>query len=86
MAHPRVTIQVGNRVYPALAERVSPEQGAQILQAYARQHLLALRKLARIMHYPLDGSGAADGEASAMSFGRKVTILAFRTNPTHLPI
>jgi deazaflavin-dependent oxidoreductase (nitroreductase family) len=79
MAHPQVTIQVENREYSALAERVSPEQGAQIILEYARKHPLALRELSRIMHYPLDGS-----EASAMNFGRYVPILAFRTNPTQM--
>jgi deazaflavin-dependent oxidoreductase (nitroreductase family) len=77
IAHPQVTIQVGNREYSAVAERVSPEQGAQIIRAYAREHPLALRELSRIMHYPLDGS-----EASAMNFGRNIPILAFRINPT----
>jgi deazaflavin-dependent oxidoreductase (nitroreductase family) len=76
MAHPQVTIQVRNREYSAMAERVSPEQGAQIIQTYAREHPLALRELSRIMHYPLDGS-----EASAMNFGRNIPILAFRVNP-----
>ncbi len=82
-AHPQVTIQVGNRVYSALAERVTSEQGARIIQVYASKHPLALRELARIMHYPLDGS-----EASAMNFGRNIPILAFRTTPmktNHLP-
>jgi deazaflavin-dependent oxidoreductase (nitroreductase family) len=81
MAHPQVTIQVGNREYSAMAERVSPEQGAQIILEYAREHPLALRELSRIMHYPLDGNSAAEHEASAMNFGRNVPILAFRTNP-----
>ncbi len=78
MAHPQVTIQVGNQVSSAMAERVSPEQGAQIIQEYARKHPLALRELARIMHYPLDGS-----ETSVMNFGRNVPIIAFRTNRTN---
>jgi len=76
MAHPQVTIQVGNREYSAMSERVSSEQGAQIILDYARKHPLALRELSRIMHYPLDGS-----EASAMNFGRNIPILAFRINP-----
>ncbi len=81
MAHPQVTIQVGNQVYSALAERVTPDQGAHIMQDYARKHPLALRELARIMHYPLDGS-----ETSAMNFGRNVPIIAFRINPTNLQV
>ncbi len=79
MAHPQVTIQVGSGRYLAMAEVVSPEQGAQIILEYARKHPLALRELSWIMHYPLDGS-----EASAMNFGRNVPIIAFRTNPTQM--
>jgi deazaflavin-dependent oxidoreductase (nitroreductase family) len=75
MVHPQVTIQVGNKAYPALAERVSPERGALLMKDYARKHPLALRELSRMMHYPFDGS-----EASAMIFGRNIPIIAFRTD------
>ncbi len=73
MANPAVTVQVGNDRFAAMAERVAPEVGAQVMLEYARRHPLALRELAEIMKYPLDGS-----EASALSFGRKIPILAFR--------
>jgi hypothetical protein len=57
----------------AEAERVPPEQGAQIMLDYACKHPLALRELARIMKYPLDGS-----EASAMNLGRNIPIIALK--------
>ncbi len=84
MMHPQITIQVGNEEYSAMAERVSPEQGAQIILEYTRKHPLALRELSRIMHYPLNGSSAAECEASAMNFGRNVPIIAFRTSPIQM--
>lgn len=76
LAHPQVTIQVRNQKLMAVAERVSPDEGAQIMLDYARKHPFALRELAKIMKYPLDGS-----EASASDLGKNVPIIAFRTRP-----
>lgn len=73
MANPRVTVQVGNHKFDAIAERASPEEGARIMLFYAREHPQALRMLAQIMDYPLDGT-----EESAQEFGRKIPVLAFR--------
>ncbi len=75
MANPNVTIQVKNKSYKAVAERVTPELGGQIMLNYARQHPFALRELARVMRYPLDGS-----EESAVEFGKHIPIIAFRTS------
>ncbi len=74
MAHPQATIQVRNQKLTAMAERVSTDKGAQIMMDYARKHPFALRELARIMKYPLDGS-----EASVNNLGRNVPIIAFGT-------
>jgi deazaflavin-dependent oxidoreductase (nitroreductase family) len=76
LAHPQVTIQVRNQKLMAIADRVSPNEGGQIMMDYARKHPFALRELARIMKYPLDGS-----EASANNLGRIIPIIAFRTRP-----
>ncbi len=75
MAIPEVTIQVGNQKMHAIAERVSPERGAEIMVDYAHKHPIALRELSRIMKYPLDGS-----EDSARSFGTNIPIIAFKTS------
>ena len=40
MAKPKVTIQVRNQKLAAIAERVSPDNGAQIMLDYARKHPL----------------------------------------------
>ncbi len=76
MANSDVTIQVGNRKLNAIAERVSPERGGEIMADYAHKHPFALRELSRIMKYPLDGS-----EASASNFGKNIPIIAFKTGP-----
>jgi deazaflavin-dependent oxidoreductase (nitroreductase family) len=73
MANSNVTIQVKNKKFPAVAERVTPELGGQIMLNYALQHPFTLRELARLMKYPLDGS-----EESAMNFGRNIPSIAFR--------
>ena len=73
MANPRVAVQVGNHKFDATAERLAPEEGARIMLSYAREHPQALRMLAQMMNYPLDGS-----EESAQEFGRMIPVLAFR--------
>jgi len=74
MANPNVTIQVKNKKYKAIAERVTPEMGGQIMLNYSHEHPFALRELARFMKYPLDGS-----EERAIDFGRNIPMIAFRT-------
>jgi len=74
MANPNVAIQVKNKKFKAVAERVTPVMGGQIMLNYAHEHPFALRELSRFMKYPLDGS-----EESAMNFGRIIPIIAFRT-------
>jgi deazaflavin-dependent oxidoreductase (nitroreductase family) len=74
MANPSVTIQVKNKKYKAVAERVTPEMGGQIVLNYVHRYPFAQRALSRIMKFPLDGS-----EESAINFGRNIPIIAFRT-------
>lgn len=72
IANPRVTVQVRNHAFPAVAERVSAQEGARLIPIYAHKHPLAMRELARVMHYPVEGS-----EASLCAFGEQVPIFAF---------
>ncbi len=48
-AHPEVTLRVGRKRYRATAQILEPEQGAQVLMAYAREHPRAFRTLARLL-------------------------------------
>jgi deazaflavin-dependent oxidoreductase (nitroreductase family) len=75
MANPRVTVQVKNRIFQSDAQRVSPDVGAQVLVDYARKHPFALREIAGIMKYPLDGS-----EADVINLGRTVPVIAFKAD------
>ena len=75
VANPNVTIQVKNKRVKAVAERVTPELGVQIMLNYFHRYPFAQRALSRIMKYPLDGS-----EESAIKFGRTIPIIAFRTS------
>lgn len=56
LADPQVTVQVGNRVMAARAERLSVADGERRLAEYARWHPTALRELSRLLRMPYDGS------------------------------
>jgi deazaflavin-dependent oxidoreductase (nitroreductase family) len=56
LANPQVTVQVGNRVMAARAERLSVAEGERRLAEYARRHPTALRELSRLLRLPYDGS------------------------------
>lgn len=73
LAHPEVTIQVGRRRYRAVAEVLAPEQGAEALQAYAQQHPLASRGLARVLGLPVPRD-----EADFRRLAQVMPIVAFR--------
>lgn len=53
---PKVMIQVGRRQTEAIAERLSPLEAENELIDYARRHPNAIKNLARILGYNLDGS------------------------------
>ena len=74
MTNPNVTIQVKNKIYKAVAERVTPEMGGEIMLNYVHRYPFAQRALSRIMKFPLDGS-----EESMINFGRSIPIIAIRT-------
>ena len=55
-ANPEVAFQVRNRRTAGIAERLSPEAGADELWKYAHRYPLAMRELVRFMGYQVDGS------------------------------
>ena len=73
LAHPEVAVQVGRRRYRARARRLPYEEAVARLQAYARAHPRALQELARLLHYPYDGS-----EASLRAMAEIVPVVCFR--------
>ena len=56
IAHPAVSIQVGNTCLVALADRVPLEQAKEIMSSYNRRHPKLLRSLAGGLGYRSDGS------------------------------
>ena len=47
--HPQVEVTVGRRRFGAIARAVSPEEAERVLEAYARQHRIAMRVLGRLL-------------------------------------
>ena len=70
---PRVTVTVGRRAHPALAERLAPDDAEQELRTYARLHPAAARSLARLMGYSLQ-----DTEADFAALSAHMPIIALR--------
>jgi deazaflavin-dependent oxidoreductase (nitroreductase family) len=58
MAHPEITIQVGNKHMAARAQRLALPQATQAMVDYNHRHPAALRTLAGILGYRIDGSDA----------------------------
>ena len=74
---PAVSIQVGRRTCPALAERVAPDEAGRLLAAYAQEHPLAFRILVKqMLGHALDSS-AADHAALA-----RLPLVRFRPQTT----
>ncbi|RME46693.1 MAG: nitroreductase family deazaflavin-dependent oxidoreductase [Chloroflexi bacterium] len=73
MKTPQVTIQVGRRQMPAIAERLSLEDAERELLDYARRHPRALRNLARILGYRIENT-----EEDIRALAQMVPIVAFR--------
>ncbi|MFR0356200.1 nitroreductase family deazaflavin-dependent oxidoreductase [Streptomyces sediminimaris] len=55
---PRVTIQFGRRHYTVTAHFLTPQEGADIMAAYAARHPRAARRLCSLMGFTVDGSEA----------------------------
>jgi deazaflavin-dependent oxidoreductase (nitroreductase family) len=70
---PRVTIQVGRRQAAALAEWLPPIDAENEMLDYARRHPNAIKNLARILGYNLDGT-----DESYRALSRAAPIVALR--------
>jgi deazaflavin-dependent oxidoreductase (nitroreductase family) len=72
-ANPKIVFQVSNKRTTGIAERLTPESGAQELLDYARRHPMAFRELAQFMGFKLDGT--EDGIRTA---GRKLPMFVLK--------
>jgi deazaflavin-dependent oxidoreductase (nitroreductase family) len=75
MHTPDVTIQVGSKRYETQAVRLSPEAAEEELLSYGRNHPTAIKNLAGLMNYPVDGS-----EDSIRKLGRLLPMIAFKVD------
>jgi deazaflavin-dependent oxidoreductase (nitroreductase family) len=73
MQHPDVTIQVGGKRYTTQAVRLSLEAAEEEMLTYGRNHPTAIKNLASLMNYPVDGS-----EESFRNLGRLLPVIAFK--------
>lgn len=72
MAHPAITIQVGNRRMEAQAERLPYDKACEVLLDYNHRHPATLKTLAEILGYRTDGR-----ESDMRYFAEVIPILAF---------
>lgn len=72
LAAPAITVQLGSRRLPVIAQRLSPDEASDAMSDYARRHPLAGRELCRFMGMRVDGS--ADDFRAA---GRRIPMLGF---------
>jgi deazaflavin-dependent oxidoreductase (nitroreductase family) len=71
MAHPEIRIQVGNKRMAASAQRLALPQATEVMLDYNHRHPAALRTLAGILGYRIDGS-----DADARFFAEVIPIVA----------
>jgi len=72
-ANPKIFFQIRGKRSAGNAERLSPEEGAKELLDYAHRYPMALRELAQIMGYKLDGT-----EEDILALGRMIPMFAFK--------
>jgi deazaflavin-dependent oxidoreductase (nitroreductase family) len=72
-ANPHLRIQVGGKSWDAVATRVAPAQATEVLLDYARRHPLALKAIAYIMGYRIDGT-----QEDIRALGREIPIIAIQ--------
>jgi deazaflavin-dependent oxidoreductase (nitroreductase family) len=70
---PEVIVNAGRRRWAARAERLPPGEAEMILLDYAHRHPLAIRELARVLGYRVDGT-----PADYAKLGRSIPIIALR--------
>lgn len=71
-AHPAVRIQIASQNWPAQAQRLTPEEGAELFVRYGRKHPSALQNLARVMGYRIQRE-----EADYRALGELVPAFVF---------
>jgi deazaflavin-dependent oxidoreductase (nitroreductase family) len=71
-ANPRVKVQSGRLRSTTRAEFLSSDQAGEEMLDYASRHPLAMKELARLMGYRLDGS-----QASIRALGQRLAMVAF---------
>ena len=70
---PRVVVQAGLRQWQANAARLTPDEAGREILDYAHRHPFAIRELARMMGYRMDGT-----EAGYRALGRQLPVVALR--------
>ena len=70
---PDVVIRVGRRRIAVRAGRLSPEEAERVMLDYARRHPLAIRELAHVLGWRVNGA-----EADYRALGRIIPIIALR--------
>lgn len=74
--NPKIVIQAGSKRLPGIAERLPTERAEEELLTYARRYPTAIKSLAGIMGYEVDGT--AEGYRA---LGRRLPIFALRPDP-----
>jgi len=72
MKAPDVIIQVGKRGFPALAERLSHDDGEEVFIDYQKRHPNALKNLSKLIGYEI-----GDGEGDIQAFIQRIPIIRF---------
>ena len=75
MHTPDVTIQVGGKRYTTRAMRLPLEEAEEEMLSYGRHHPTAIKNLAGLLGYPVDGT-----EASLRKLGGLLPIIAFKVD------
>jgi deazaflavin-dependent oxidoreductase (nitroreductase family) len=74
--NPEVVIHAGARRLPGIAQRLPSECAEEEILTYARRYPTAIKSLARIMGYKVDGT-----DEGYRALGRKLPIIALRPDP-----
>ena len=72
MKTPEVTIQVGNKKIPAVAERLSQVEAEKIFEIYERKHPYAIKNLSKLIGYQI-----GDRDEDMQAFRQAIPIIAF---------
>ena len=70
MKTPEVYVQVGNKRFAAVAERLSPEDGEKIFQDYQKHHPNAIKNLSKLIGYQI-----GEDEEDIRAFTRTIPVI-----------